>query len=144
MRRAGSRALAVAGLTAMAAGALLLARTSGYVDSLLPGFVLAGAGAGLVFPAASVTAMSSVREGMAGLASGVQTTAHEVGAALGVAVLAAVASATAEPRPDTGPRSLPPPASRPDSPSSPHSRCLRYGHLPALRCPCTDNGNGRN
>jgi EmrB/QacA subfamily drug resistance transporter len=95
MRRAGSRALAVAGLTAMAAGALLLARTSGYVDSLLPGFVLAGAGAGLVFPAASVTAMSSVREGMAGLASGVQTTAHEVGAALGVAVLAAVASATA-------------------------------------------------
>lgn len=95
LQRAGSRALAVTGLAAMAAGALLLSRATGYADGLLPGFVLLGAGAGLTFPAASVTAMSSVRGDMAGLVSGLMTTAHEVGAALGVAVFSAIAAATA-------------------------------------------------
>ena len=45
----------------------------------------------MTFVAASVAAMAQVRHEKAGLASGVMTTAHELGAALGVAVLSAVA-----------------------------------------------------
>jgi EmrB/QacA subfamily drug resistance transporter len=96
--RAGSRVLAVAGLVLMGGGALLLSGVSaraGYVTGLLPGLLVIGAGTGLVFPAASVTAMSDVAAGRAGLASGLMTTAHEIGAALGVAVFSAVATAQA-------------------------------------------------
>jgi EmrB/QacA subfamily drug resistance transporter len=93
--RTGSRLVAVAGLAAMAAGALLLSQFSGYAGGLLPAFLLIGAGAGLTFPSASVTAMHAVGHGEAGLASGLVTTGHEVGAALGVAVFSAIGAATA-------------------------------------------------
>ena len=93
---AGSRAVAATGLSLMASGAGLLAAapdSASYATDLLPGFLLLGLGVGLVFPAASVTAMSDVDHDGAGLASGLMMTAHEVGAALGVAVLSAVATA---------------------------------------------------
>jgi EmrB/QacA subfamily drug resistance transporter len=96
--RVGSRVLAVAGLVLMGAGALLLSGVSaqaGYVTGLLPGLLAIGAGTGLVFPAASVTAMSDVPADRTGLASGLMTAAHEIGAALGVAVFSAVATAAA-------------------------------------------------
>lgn len=63
-----------------------------YVPDLLPAFLLLGSGVGLVFPAASVTAMSDVIAEQAGLRSGVLMTSHELGAALGVAVLSAIAA----------------------------------------------------
>jgi len=50
-------------------------------------------GVGLVFPTASVTTMSEVSHEQAGLASGLMTTGHEVGAALGVATFSAIATA---------------------------------------------------
>lgn len=83
----------------MATGALLLADVpaqASYATDLLPGLLILGIGTGLVFPAASVTAMRDVTAGQAGLASGLMMTAHEVGAALGVAVLSAVAAAAAD------------------------------------------------
>jgi EmrB/QacA subfamily drug resistance transporter len=94
--RAGSRALIVAGLAAMGAGALLLtgvSARSGYLTGFLPGLLVVGMGTGLVFPATAVTAMSDIADDRAGLASGLMTTAHEIGAALGVAVFSAVAVA---------------------------------------------------
>ena len=94
--RIGVRGLAVAGLAVMAAGALLLAVApdrANYVTDLLPGFLVLGFGVGLAFPAASMTTMSNVRHDQAGLASGLMTTGHEIGAALGVAVFSAVATA---------------------------------------------------
>jgi EmrB/QacA subfamily drug resistance transporter len=94
--RAGSRALSVTGLVLMGGGALLLSAVSarsGYLTGLLPGLLLIGAGTGVVFPAASVTALSDAEEDRAGVASGLLTTAHDVGAALGVAVFSAVAAA---------------------------------------------------
>jgi EmrB/QacA subfamily drug resistance transporter len=93
--RTGPRVLAATGLATMAAGGLLLWQVSGYVGGLLPGFVLIGAGAGVTFPAASVTAMHAVPPGETGLASGLVTTGHEVGASLGVAVFSAIGAATA-------------------------------------------------
>jgi MFS family permease len=83
----------------MAAGALVLTAApdhARYASDLLPGFIAIGFGVGLVFPAVSVTAMNDVAPHTAGLASGLMTTAHEVGAAVGVAVLSAVAAGTGE------------------------------------------------
>jgi Na+/melibiose symporter-like transporter len=96
--RAGSRALAVTGLILMAGGTLWLSFASartGYVTGLLPGMLLAGAGTGLVFPAASVTAMSDIDPARAGLASGLMTSAHDIGAALGAAVFSVLATSQA-------------------------------------------------
>jgi EmrB/QacA subfamily drug resistance transporter len=93
----GSRALAVAGLALIAAGAILLSLApdhASYASQLLPGFLTLGLGVGLVFPAASVTTMSDVEHKRAGLASGLMTTGHEIGAALGVATFSAIATST--------------------------------------------------
>ena len=100
LARAGTRSVVLGGLTAMAAGAGLLAAAPAdarYVTDLLPGFVALGLGTGLVLPGANVVAMSNVRESGAGLASGLVSTAHELGAALGVAVLSAVAVTAGDP-----------------------------------------------
>jgi EmrB/QacA subfamily drug resistance transporter len=94
LEQVGSRAVVLAGVALMAGGALLLAAApdrASYLQDLLPGFLVLGLGVGLTFVAASVTAMAEVRHEQAGLASGLMTTAHELGAALGVAVLSAVA-----------------------------------------------------
>jgi EmrB/QacA subfamily drug resistance transporter len=96
LARFGARAVAIGGLLLMAGAAALLAAApdqGSYAPDLLPGFILAGIGIGLVFVMIQVTGMSEVRAESAGLASGLITTAHEIGAALGVAVLSAVAAA---------------------------------------------------
>jgi EmrB/QacA subfamily drug resistance transporter len=93
--RTGTRPLATAGLALMTGGALWLSRATGYPAGILPAFVILGAGIGLVFPSASVTAMSRVDHRQAGAASGLLSTGHEIGAALGVAVVTAIATVTA-------------------------------------------------
>ena len=95
MPRVGSRVLVAAGLVLTAAGALGLAAApdrAAYAGDILPGLLAIGFGTGLVFPGVSVTAMSRIEPHQAGLAAGLLSTAHELGAALGVAVLAAVAA----------------------------------------------------
>ena len=89
---AGTRAVIVAGLLLMGGGALLLTRVapgSGYLTGVLPGLLVIGAGTGLVLPGASVTALSGIAASEAGAASGLMTAAHEIGAAVGVAVFSA-------------------------------------------------------
>jgi len=92
----GTRWLAVAGLALLAVGAVLLAAApdhASYATDLLPGMLVLALGMGLVFPAASVTTMTDVSHERAGLASGLMTTGHEIGAALGVATFSAIAAA---------------------------------------------------
>jgi EmrB/QacA subfamily drug resistance transporter len=63
--RAGSRNLAALGLGLVAVGAILLvvaADASSDWSDVLPGFIILGFGVGLVFPAASIAAMSEVGE----------------------------------------------------------------------------------
>jgi sugar phosphate permease len=84
------------GLVLVAGGFLLLTGVtagSGYATGLLPGLLVAGLGAGLVLPATTVTAMSDVTGDEAGGASGLMSTAHEIGGAFGVAIFSAVAVA---------------------------------------------------
>jgi EmrB/QacA subfamily drug resistance transporter len=95
LARAGARGVVIVGLGLMVAAWLLFAAApdhASYPTQLLPGFLLLGIGAGLTFVAVSVTAMADVRSEDAGRASGIMTTAHEVGAALGIAILSAVAT----------------------------------------------------
>ncbi len=87
----GSRALIVLGMVFVTAGALLFALAHDSYAQLLPGFVILGLGVGLAFPAISITAMSDVPHESSGTGSGVMSTFHEVGAALGVAALSAIA-----------------------------------------------------
>lgn len=89
------RAVAAGGLvlTGAAAGLLSLAGAgASYAADLLPGLVAMGIGVGMVFVPVSVTSMTGIPSSHAGVASGFLMTGHEVGAALGVAVLSAVAS----------------------------------------------------
>jgi MFS family permease len=83
------------GLAVMAVGLVLLARGplhSEYVrDWLLP-LVLLGVGGGLSFPVLTILAMSDATPSDAGLASGLLNTTTQVGGALGLAVLATLAT----------------------------------------------------
>lgn len=88
-------AVAAAGLTLAATGAGLLSTAPGpahYAPDLLPGLLVLELGVGMVFVAVSETAMKGIPPQHAGTASGFLMTGHEVGAALGVAVLSAVAT----------------------------------------------------
>ena len=89
------RTVAALGLALIAAGALLLSSASDaarFGPDLLPGLLAFGLGTGMVFVAVSVSAMAGIPAQHAGMASGFLMTGHEVGAALGVAVLSAVAT----------------------------------------------------
>jgi MFS family permease len=76
-------------------GLLLLARTpvdATYATDLLPAMLLIGLGAGLGFPSLMTLAMSGATERDSGLASGLVNTSVQVGGAIGLAVLATVAT----------------------------------------------------
>ncbi|WP_397334504.1 MFS transporter [Nonomuraea sp. 3-1Str] len=93
--RLGPRAVLLTGLTLITAALALFTRSpvgGGYALDVLPSMVLLGAGAGLAMPAVMTLAMSGVHPGDTGLASGLAGTGAQVGGALGLAALAALAS----------------------------------------------------
>jgi EmrB/QacA subfamily drug resistance transporter len=93
--RFGARATLLAGLTLIVAGLAYFARvpTDGtYVVDVLPVMLLFGAGAGLSFPSLMTLAMSGVTPSESGLASGLANTTLQVGGAVGLAVLATLAT----------------------------------------------------
>jgi MFS family permease len=67
-----------------------------YVADVLPSMLLLGAGAGLAFPALMMLAMSSATPADSGLASGLVNTSLQVGGAIGLAVLATLATTRTE------------------------------------------------
>ncbi|HXE98936.1 MAG TPA: DHA2 family efflux MFS transporter permease subunit [Solirubrobacterales bacterium] len=91
----GPRAALIAGLVFSGAGLLVFARSpvdGNYVVDLLPVMLLLGAGAGTCFPALMTLAMSGATRSDSGLASGLVNTTVQVGGAIGLAVLATLAS----------------------------------------------------
>ena len=62
------------------------------MTDLLPVMLLLGGGAGLAFPALMTLAMSGATQSDAGLASGFVNTTTQVGGAIGLAVLATLAT----------------------------------------------------
>ena len=91
--RIGTRTLTVAGLTSLAAGIFWIGSTMSadvaYL-TLLPGFVLAGIGMGLVFAPISTAVLANMVPDDHAKASGANSTLREIGVALGIAVLTAV------------------------------------------------------
>ena len=97
LAKTSPRNIAAGGLTLVTAGAALLSvmgSNGHFATDLLPGMLVLGFGVGMVFVSVAVTAMAGIPAQHAGMASGFLMTGHEVGAALGVAVLSAVATAT--------------------------------------------------
>jgi EmrB/QacA subfamily drug resistance transporter len=91
----GPRAALIAGLVFAGAGLVLFAQApvdGTYVTDVLPVMLLLGAGAGLSFPALMTLAMSGATQSDAGLASGLVNTTVQVGGAVGLAVLATLAT----------------------------------------------------
>jgi EmrB/QacA subfamily drug resistance transporter len=86
------RLLLSAGLLLAAVGLLLMRglTADSHWTALLPGFVLAGAGVGLVNPALASTSIGVVPPQRSGMASGINNTFRQVGTATGIAVLGAI------------------------------------------------------
>ena len=80
-----------------AAGLMLLAGVdagSSYFSDVLPGMVIAGLGLGVVLVSVAVAVLTGAREEETGMLSGLNTTGHEVGGSLGIAVLVTIATAS--------------------------------------------------
>jgi EmrB/QacA subfamily drug resistance transporter len=92
--RVGYRGVVCVGLLLMGAASVLLTGVSvegSYVRELLPALLLLGPGIGAVFVAGSIATLAGVSEAESGLASGLNNTSFQFGAAVGVAVLSTVA-----------------------------------------------------
>jgi len=93
--RFGPKATLLPGMVSIAAGLLLFARTpvdGSYITDVVPAVVLIGLGAGLSFPSLMTLAMSGATPSDSGLASGLINATVQVGGAIGLAVLATIAT----------------------------------------------------
>ncbi|MEU6851185.1 MFS transporter [Actinacidiphila alni] len=95
--RFGQRAVLLPSLLLFAGGFLLLARAPSahatYVADVLPAILVFGVAFGLAMPSLMTLGMSEATPADSGLLSGVFNTAQQIGGALGLAVLAALAAA---------------------------------------------------
>jgi EmrB/QacA subfamily drug resistance transporter len=92
--KGGIRRVAVAGVALTGLGSLLLTRVSvggSYVGDLLFALLLLGPGIGAAYVAGSIASLTGVAESEAGLASGLNNAAFQIGGAVGVAILSTIA-----------------------------------------------------
>ncbi len=92
--RIGTRPVVVAGCLIAAAGIYWVSRVpihGSYLSDVLPGFVVMSLGAGSVFVSVTAAANAGVPADKAGLAAGLLNSSQQLGSALGLAVLSAVA-----------------------------------------------------
>jgi EmrB/QacA subfamily drug resistance transporter len=93
--RIGVKPVLAIGMTALSAGLVFFTQVSvggSYVTDLLPGFLLIAVGLGFSFVPISIAALAGVRAAEAGLASGLINTTQQIGGALGIAALSAIAT----------------------------------------------------
>jgi EmrB/QacA subfamily drug resistance transporter len=93
--RFGPKTTLMAGLVSICAGLALFARTpvdGEFLTDVVPPMVLFGLGAGVAFPALMTLAMSGATPQDAGLASGLVNATVQIGGAIGLAVLATLAT----------------------------------------------------
>ena len=94
--RIGVKPVLVVGQLAVTAGLVYFTQVSvggSYFADLFPGFLLIGFGIGFSFVPISIAALAGIQRSEAGLASGLINTTQQIGGALGIAVLSAVAIA---------------------------------------------------
>jgi len=97
--RVGVKPVLVAGMAFLTAGLAYFTQVTvggSYVVDLLPGFLLIAIGMGFSFVPISIAALAGVRPSEAGLASGLINTSQQIGGALGIAALSALATSTTD------------------------------------------------
>jgi hypothetical protein len=95
IERLGVRIPMATGFAIAAGGLLLLSGVSAdgsYVADVLPGMLITGAGLGMILVSVSVSVLTGAADDESGMLSGLNTTGHEVGGSLGIAVLATIAT----------------------------------------------------
>ena len=95
--RLGVKRVLVVGMVFLAAGLAYYTHVSvdgSYTGDLLIGFLVIAVGMGFSFVPISIAALAGVKPAEAGLASGLINTSQQVGGALGIAALSAVATST--------------------------------------------------
>lgn len=63
-----------------------------YLRDVLPGMLVAGLGLGIAIVSVSIAILTGAREEEAGMISGLNSTGHEIGGTLGIAILATIAA----------------------------------------------------
>jgi EmrB/QacA subfamily drug resistance transporter len=92
---AGPRVGMAVAFAITAAGMLLLAGVDSdgtYVSDVLPGMLVSGVGLGVALVAVALSVLTGAADDEAGMLSGLNTTGHEIGGSLGIAVLVTVAT----------------------------------------------------
>jgi EmrB/QacA subfamily drug resistance transporter len=95
MTRVGAKSTLLPGLVFIAAGLLLFSRVpvhGRFLSDVLPGMILFGIGAGLAFTPSIALAMADAAPADTGLASGLANVSMQMGAAIGIAVLASIST----------------------------------------------------
>lgn len=99
VNRVGVRPLIAAGMAILTVGLLLFTQVSvggSYAADLLPGFLIVALGMALCFVPISIAALAGVKQAEAGLASGLINTSQQIGGAVGIALLSAIAISRTE------------------------------------------------
>jgi EmrB/QacA subfamily drug resistance transporter len=94
--RVGTKPIVVVGAVIAAGGLYMLSRVTvdgSYVSDILPGLLLVSLGMGGVFTGLTTAANAGIDEDKAGLAAGLLNTGQQLGGALGLAILSALATA---------------------------------------------------
>jgi EmrB/QacA subfamily drug resistance transporter len=95
--RIGFKITLIAGMIFVTGGLLWFAQVppnGSYVSDLLGPMLLAAVGLGFAFVPVTIAAVTGIRPDQAGLASGLVNTSQQVGGALGLAILVAIANST--------------------------------------------------
>jgi EmrB/QacA subfamily drug resistance transporter len=103
--RGGVRVPMAGAFAVSGAGLLLLSAADpdgSYLTDVLPGMLIAGLGLGVVLVAVAVAVLTGARDEESGMLSGLNTTGHEIGGSLGVAVLVTIATAAVGGTPASG------------------------------------------
>jgi hypothetical protein len=93
--RVGVKPVLLVGMSLLGVGLLWFTQISvdgSYWTDLFPGFLLIGIGMPFVFVPVTIAAVAGVSHDEAGLASGLINTSQQIGGALGIAVLSAIAN----------------------------------------------------
>ncbi len=85
---AGAFLVAAAGLTLLAH----VGENGGYLRDVLPGMLVAGLGLGVAVVAVSIAILTGAREQETGMISGLNSTAHEIGGTVGIAIFSTIAA----------------------------------------------------
>jgi hypothetical protein len=98
LSHAGVRMPMATGFAVTAGGMLMLSAAGAhgsYLSDVLPGMLVAGIGLGVVLVSVSVSVMTGAKDEETGMLSGLNTTGHEIGGSIGIAVLATIAAGSA-------------------------------------------------